>query len=47
MLTTTPDNMIAWIVNPRSIDPLSAMPRTGISGTEARDLVSYLYSLPS
>ncbi len=46
ILTTTPDNMIGWIVDPRAYDPQSAMPRTGISGKEARDLVTYLYGVP-
>jgi cytochrome c len=42
--TNTPDNLIRWIVNPREIDPKTAMPVTGISTREARDIAAYLYS---
>jgi cytochrome c len=45
VLTNTPDNLIAFIVDPRSIDPKSAMPTTGISLEEARDVAAYLYSI--
>jgi cytochrome c2 len=43
--TNTPDNLIQWIENPRSIDPKTAMPITGISRAEARDVAAYLYTL--
>lgn len=39
------DNLIQWIENPRSIDPRSAMPVTGISRDEARHVAAYLYTL--
>jgi len=42
--TNTPDNLIRWIVNPREIDPKTAMQVTGISTREARDIAAYLYS---
>lgn len=42
---STPETLIDWIVDPRSIDPQSAMPRTGISQEEARDVATYLLSL--
>lgn len=45
VITNTPDNMIEWIMNPRAIDPKSAMPVTGISRTEARHVAAYLYTL--
>lgn len=45
VVTNTPDNLIAFIVDPRSIDPKSAMPRTGITASEARDVAAYLYSI--
>jgi cytochrome c1 len=44
VLLNTPANLVAWIVDPRAIDPLTAMPRTGISEPEARDVAAYLYS---
>jgi cytochrome c1 len=37
--------MVRWIVNPPFIDPLTAMPATGITEAEARDVAAYLYSL--
>jgi mono/diheme cytochrome c family protein len=40
----TPQNMINWIVNPRAFSPNTAMPATGITETEARDVAAYLYS---
>ncbi len=43
--TNTPDTLIQWIENPRSIDPKTAMPVTGISSREARHVAAYLYTL--
>ncbi len=45
VVTNTPDNLVAFIVDPRSIDPKSAMPRTGISSDQARDIAAYLYAI--
>jgi cytochrome c1 len=42
--TNTADNLIAWIVSPQTFSPRSAMPATGISEAEARDVATYLYS---
>jgi cytochrome c2 len=44
--TNTPDSLIQWIENPRSLDPKTAMPITGISRKEARHVAAYLYTLP-
>jgi cytochrome c len=41
----TPQGLIEWITDPRKIDPKSAMPTTGISQDEARDVAAYLLSL--
>jgi cytochrome c len=41
-LTSGPDNLAKWIVNPRAIDPNTAMPVTGIGEEEARVLAAYL-----
>jgi cytochrome c2 len=38
-----PEALADWIVDPPKTDPRTAMPRTGISLTEARDVVEYLY----
>ncbi len=43
--TNTPDTLIQWIEDPRSIDPKTAMPVTGISNREARHVAAYLYTL--
>jgi cytochrome c len=40
----SPDNMVRWIVAPQSISPRSAMPATGISEGEARDIAAFLYA---
>lgn len=38
----TSDNLIHWIVDPQAFSPRTAMPVTGISAAEARDLAAYL-----
>lgn len=44
VLTNSPENMVRWIVNPRGVDPLTAMPVLGVSAPEARDIAAFLYS---
>jgi cytochrome c len=44
VVTNTADNLVAWIVSPQTFSPRSAMPVTGISENEARDVATYLYS---
>jgi cytochrome c2 len=44
VLRNSPDNLIAWIVAPQRYSPNSAMPVTGISPSEARDVAAYLYA---
>jgi mono/diheme cytochrome c family protein len=44
VVVNSPDNLIQWIVSPQTFSPRSAMPATGISETEARDVATYLYS---
>jgi cytochrome c len=44
VITNTTENLIAWIVSPQTFSPRSAMPATGISEAEARDVATYLYS---
>lgn len=43
--TNDADRLIQWIVDPHSIDPMTAMPATGISPDEARHVAAYLYTL--
>ena len=44
VVTNTAGNLVAWIVSPQTFSPRSAMPVTGISENEARDVATYLYS---
>jgi cytochrome c1 len=44
MVTNTPEHMVAWIVDPHAINPKTAMPVTGISQREAKDVAAYLYA---
>jgi putative membrane protein len=46
VLTNTPDHLVRWIVNPRGVDPLTAMPDVGVAPSTARDIAAYLYSRP-
>lgn len=43
-LPNDPDNLIAWIQQPQSIAPGSAMPDLGVSDEDARNIAAYLYS---
>lgn len=42
--TNAPDNLVQWIVTPQAFSPRTAMPATGISEAEARDVAAYLYA---
>jgi cytochrome c2 len=44
VLPNTADNLIGWIVDPRAYSPGSAMPVTGISKAEARNVAAWLYA---
>ena len=44
-LTNTAENMARWIRHPREVDPRTAMPDTGVSEQDARDISAYLYTL--
>jgi cytochrome c2 len=39
----TPDNLVRWIINPKQFSAKTAMPLTGISEAEARNVAAYLY----
>ena len=45
-LPNTPEDVVRWIQNPKSIYPQTSMPTVDISKQEALDMVAYLYSLP-
>jgi cytochrome c len=44
VLENSPANLTAWIVSPQRFSAQTAMPNTGISGQEAKDLAAYLYA---
>jgi cytochrome c len=45
VLPNTPQNMVRWIRDPRSIDPKTAMPDMQVPQAHAEDMVAYLYTL--
>lgn len=44
VLTNNSDHLVQWIVDPQRFSPQTAMPATGISEAQARDVAAYLYS---
>jgi cytochrome c2 len=44
VLRNTPVNLVHWVVDPQRYLAGSAMPATGISEPEARDVAAYLYA---
>jgi len=44
-IENTPENMMRWIRFPRSVDDQTAMPETGVTDRDSRDIVAYLYTL--
>ncbi len=44
-LPNTPDNLIHWVQDPKSVEPGTAMPTLGIDEKQARDIAAYLYTL--
>jgi mono/diheme cytochrome c family protein len=45
VLRNTPQNMVRWITDPPSVDPLTAMPDLGVTPAQAADMAAYLYEL--
>lgn len=45
MLPNTPENLVAWIFDPRQVHPETAMPRVGATENDARHIAAYLYTL--
>ena len=43
-LANKPANLERWILDPRSVDPKTAMPKVGVDETQARDIAAYLYN---
>lgn len=44
-LPNTPENLVAWLVDPGAISPGSAMPAVGLTQAEARDAAAFLFTL--
>jgi len=44
-VANTPDMLVRWIRDPRSIDPLTTMPAMGVGERDARDIAAYLGTL--
>ncbi len=44
-LPNNAQNLIRWIMNPRAVEPNTAMPPMGVTEPEARDLAAFLYTL--
>ncbi len=45
MLRNEPMNLVRWLRQPQSVAPGNAMPDTGLSDQQARDIAAYLYTL--
>jgi cytochrome c2 len=46
VLANTPENMVRWIQDPKSVDSTTSMPGVGASERDARDIAAYLYAIP-
>jgi cytochrome c1 len=44
-LPNNAENLIAWIVDPPSIEPGTAMPNLNVTEEQARDIAAYLFTL--
>ncbi len=44
VVPNAPQALVAWIVSPTSFSPRTAMPPTGITEAEARDVAAFLYT---
>lgn len=44
-VTNTPQNLVRFIREPRSVDEQTAMPNTGVTERDGRDIAAYLYTL--
>ena len=44
VVANTPENLVRWIVDPKALAPRTAMPVTGVSEMQARDIAAYLYA---
>jgi hypothetical protein len=40
-----PEQMVRWLLDPKEIDPLTAMPSMNVDERDARDMAAYLATL--
>ncbi len=45
MLPNNEENLVRWILDPRAVNPKTAMPALGLDVQDARDVAAYLYTL--
>jgi len=45
VLPNSPDRLVHWIMDPPSVNPRTAMPRTGATEPDAKHMAAYLYTL--
>jgi cytochrome c len=45
VMPNTAANLVRWIEDPPALAPRTAMPRTGATGRDARDIAAYVYTL--
>jgi cytochrome c1 len=45
VVPNTADQLVRWIRSPHAVDGATAMPETGLSEQDARDVAAYLYTL--
>lgn len=44
-LPNTPENLTHWLLDPRSVEPGTAMPSVGLNTQQAQDVAAYLETL--
>jgi len=44
-LPNNPDNLVRWLLNPKAVEPGTAMPNVGLNQQQAQDIAAYLDSL--
>lgn len=45
VLRNEPDNLVLWLRTPQSVVPGNAMPNSGVTEADARDIAAYLYQI--
>jgi cytochrome c1 len=44
-LPNNPDNLVRWLLNPKAVEPGTAMPAVGLNRQQAQDIAAYLDTL--